>query len=628
MRYVRSLILVAALVLCIVPTARADGPAPLFELFADPAVEGSAGAPYPPGSGFEGPCGVAVDPKGAFYVADYYHHAVDAFSAARNYLTQLASVSPGDGPCALAVDAAGRLYVNEYHQGVVRYTPAAFPLTAGASYGSPTVIDPGPATGIALDRATGILYVDHRTHISAYEASGAPVLDEGGEELRIGAGTLLDGYGLAVSEAPAAPGRLFVADDAADVVKVYDPALDTVAPVQTIAGDQLPGGGFVSLRDSALAFDRANGFLYVADLLQPEGFERPEAVVRAFKAGGEYLGRLSRNVVDARPPGLAVDNSTGATQGRIYVTSGNSEDARLYAYAPGSATTLPGSCAPGGACPGGSAEGAGPVVFSALPDLDGRPSTATAAAGSGGPTAAASEAATIVQKGTLRVSLNGSLSPRKLPRGGRAPIAVSVSGRVTTTDQSPPPQLQGLRIELNRHGHLDYEGLPTCPYHLIQPASSTRALRACRSALVGQGRFEADISLSGQEPYQTGGKLLVFNGVRHGKPVLFGQIYAPRPFATSFVIVFALGRVSHGTYGTSLTASLPKALGNWGNLTGIEMRLSRRFRYQGERHSFLSSGCPAPAALPGAVFSLARASFRFAGAGKLTSTLTRSCQVR
>ena len=32
-------------------------------------------------------------------------------------------------------------------------------------------------------------------------------------------------------------------------------------------------------------------------------------------------------------------------------------------------------------------------------------------------------------------------------------------------------------------------GLPACPVSKIQPASSTRALAACESALVGQGHF-------------------------------------------------------------------------------------------------------------------------------------------
>ncbi len=236
--------------------------------------------------------------------------------------------------------------------------------------------------------------------------------------------------------------------------------------------------------------------------------------------------------------------------------------------------------------------------------------------------------AEIAQKGNLRVSVNGKLAPKKLPRKGAAPIAVSVGGRISTTDATLPPQLKTMRIELNRNGRLDFNGLPTCKYSKIQPGSSSRALRQCRSALVGKGSFGANITLAGQEPYPTQGKLLVFNGKRGGKPVLYGHIYSPKPFATSFVIVFKVQRLNKGAYGTALNAPLPKAMDAWGRLTGLQMTLSRKFRVKGRRHSFISSGCPAPKGFTLASFSLARTSFAFADGVKLTSKLSSTCKAR
>lgn len=235
--------------------------------------------------------------------------------------------------------------------------------------------------------------------------------------------------------------------------------------------------------------------------------------------------------------------------------------------------------------------------------------------------------AEIAQKGKLRVAVSGKLSPHALPRTGAAPVAVSVGGQITMTDKSTPPQLKELRIEINRHGHLDFAGLPLCTRHRIQPASSARALAACRSSLVGEGHFEADITLAGQEPYPTGGRLLVFNGQSHGRPVLLGQIYAPHPFATSFLIVFAIHAIAHGTYGTELSAALPRALGSWGYLTGISLTLSRRYSYRGHRRSLISASCPAPEGFPGANFPLTRVSLSFAGGPSLALVLNRSCQV-
>lgn len=236
--------------------------------------------------------------------------------------------------------------------------------------------------------------------------------------------------------------------------------------------------------------------------------------------------------------------------------------------------------------------------------------------------------AEIVQKGNVRIAVSGDLSPQRLPRSGSAPIAVSVGGEITTTDKSAPPKLKTLTIELNRNGRLDASGLPVCPYDSIQPASSSRALSACRESLVGSGSFTAEISLKGQEPYSTKGTLLAFNGREGGRSVLFGQIYAPRPFATSFVIVFKIKRGGKSPYGTTLSAQLPASLRSWGNLTGIELRLARTYVAGGRRHSYISSGCPAPKALPGATFPFARTSFGFQGGPTLSSVLIRSCRAR
>jgi hypothetical protein len=176
--------------------------------------------------------------------------------------------------------------------------------------------------------------------------------------MRIGEGTLIDGYGAAFSN-----GRLYVADAGSNTVKVYQPG--TAAPVASVAG---PGVGFKSLRDAAVAVDRSSGNLYVADNLQPSLTEQPEAAIEVFSSAGSYLGRLKYGIVDARPPGLAVDNSGGPTQGRVYVTSGNTIQASVYAYGPGAQTSTGVSAALTLAV-GSRGSGDGAVTSAQLPDL-------------------------------------------------------------------------------------------------------------------------------------------------------------------------------------------------------------------------------------------------------------------
>ena len=144
-----------------------------------------------------------------------------------------------------------------------------------------------------------------------------------------------------------------------------------------------------------------------------------------------------------------------------------------------------------------------------------------------------------------------------------------------------PPQLKTLahRAQPQRQASTT-AGLPVCPT-TRSSRPPLRALNACRSALVGKGTFAAEISLRARPPTRPGRSCSSSTAEPGTSPVLFGQIYAPHPFATSFVIVFAVKKLGKGTYGTELPATLPRSLGNWGNLTGLEMTLSKALPLQG-----------------------------------------------
>lgn len=233
----------------------------------------------------------------------------------------------------------------------------------------------------------------------------------------------------------------------------------------------------------------------------------------------------------------------------------------------------------------------------------------------------------VVQSGNVRVAVNGHLSPHSLPRNGDAPVAVAVGGQITTTDGSRPPLLRQLQIAFNRGGQLTTRGLPVCPFSRLQDATAIQALQACGPALVGNGQVQVSASLGTQKPYAVPARLLLFNGVSQGKPVLFGHVYAARPFPVSFVLTFSILHRRAGTYGTILNATVPAAMRAWGRIVGIEMTLFRRFSYQGRPRSYLAAGCPAPKGFHAAVFPMARVTFRFAVGKVAKVALTRSCRV-
>lgn len=237
-----------------------------------------------------------------------------------------------------------------------------------------------------------------------------------------------------------------------------------------------------------------------------------------------------------------------------------------------------------------------------------------------------SAGAETVQQGNLRVSFDGGIAPRELPRHGKAPVAVTLSGRVITTDKTAPPQLRTVSLAINRNGRLNYKGLPTCRYHQIQPASTREAVQACRSSVVGQGSFGAKVVLPEQSPFPSSGRVVAFNGILHGRRVVFAHIYGTEPLPQSRVLAFKVGRTGGG-FRTTLTAELPRVAADWGYVSKVGLTLKRRFRYRGRVYSFVNAGCPAPGKFTVVTFPLARASFGFEDGRVLSSTLIRSCRV-
>ncbi len=237
-------------------------------------------------------------------------------------------------------------------------------------------------------------------------------------------------------------------------------------------------------------------------------------------------------------------------------------------------------------------------------------------------------AATVIQAGNLRVTVLAQVEPPTLPRKAPAPIAVFISGHVGTVNGAIPPQLQRMTVKVNRHGILQSKGLPYCILPQIQPGSTQRALDDCADALVGSGRFWASVVFPDQRPYPTRGRLLIFNGRVGRKAVLFAHIFTTQPFASSFVVTFALKHIDQGSYGTELSASLPQALGNWGFVDRIKLTLRRKYTYKGAALSYFNAACPAPVGTQTASFPLATANFSFAGGEQIAATVNKACRVK
>jgi hypothetical protein len=226
--------------------------------------------------------------------------------------------------------------------------------------------------------------------------------------------------------------------------------------------------------------------------------------------------------------------------------------------------------------------------------------------------------AEVAQKQGVRVKVDGALNPSRLPRKGTAPVSVEVSGQISALKASELPQLKALQIAINKAGILDLRGTPHCRIGHINPSTTQQAQALCGDSLIGEGRFSADVVLPEQSPFPSKGKLLAFNGTIGRKPAVFAHVYGTEPLSTSYVFAFRVTR-QKGTFGTVLSASFPKATGDWGYITGISLKLNRRF---------LRAGCPAPEGFSQVAFPLARTTFDFAGGLQIQSTVNKSCEAR
>jgi hypothetical protein len=230
--------------------------------------------------------------------------------------------------------------------------------------------------------------------------------------------------------------------------------------------------------------------------------------------------------------------------------------------------------------------------------------------------------------GDLRVSFSGRISPHSLPRDRNVPVRVSLVGAIRTPQGVRPPQLRRISIAVNRYGRLSTRGLPRCPTGQLESTDTQTALERCGGALVGRGRFGATLESPSLPPLPVEGKVVAFHGGHPGRSAILLHIHASRPIEATVVLTFSIRHRSRGTFGTVLTTTIPRIAADLGYVTDLSLYFGRRYTAGGERRSFISARCAAPAGFPGALFTFARGDFIFAGGKRVTTTLARDCLVR
>lgn len=195
--------------------------------------------------------------------------------------------------------------------------------------------------------------------------------------------------------------------------------------------------------------------------------------------------------------------------------------------------------------------------------------------------------------GALCVGDDGGISPTKLPRHGGAPVTARIDGEVATRDGSHPAALQDLEAEIDHTIVVDAVGLPTCSERQLEATSSAAAKKICGDAIVGSGSAEVEVAFPEQAPFRSTGPLLLFNGGVHGATTtVFLHAYVDVPAPTAVIVRATVTRIHRGRYGLRLKAHVPEVAGGAGSATAFDLKIGRRYTYEGRRKSFLTASCP------------------------------------
>lgn len=239
-----------------------------------------------------------------------------------------------------------------------------------------------------------------------------------------------------------------------------------------------------------------------------------------------------------------------------------------------------------------------------------------------GGTAALAAKPTVVRAGTLVLKINGGVAPKRLPKGKMAPIALRISGNISTVDGSQPPAARTVIADFDRHGRVNAKGLATCRAGQLQARPTSAAKAACRKAIVGSGKTTVRVAFPESAPFHSTGPLVLFNGgVKRGVTTMFIHAFVNVPVPTAIVTRVKIKRIRKGRFGTRAIARIPVIAGGSGSVTRFNMKIERTFRHRGKRQSYLLARCAS-----GRFF--AKGLVRFTGGPALTGTVVRPCSVR
>jgi hypothetical protein len=226
-----------------------------------------------------------------------------------------------------------------------------------------------------------------------------------------------------------------------------------------------------------------------------------------------------------------------------------------------------------------------------------------------------------VTVGDLRLTVDGGITPKALPRDELAPISFHAEGQLASVDGQPLPPLERIVLDSSPNGVVNAVGLPACSLAKLRATSTEAAVKACPEAIVGRGKAEVEVAFPEQVPFDAVGPIVLFNGgVRGGTTTIYAHAYVDVPAPSAVVVTVKATKEHDGPYGLHTIATVPLIAGGAGAVKTFDLTIHRLFSYRGQRQSFLEGRCEHGR-------FLAKVEFALRDGDDLAGAVSRACQV-
>jgi hypothetical protein len=206
--------------------------------------------------------------------------------------------------------------------------------------------------------------------------------------------------------------------------------------------------------------------------------------------------------------------------------------------------------------------------------------------------AAGGEGPVTVKVGELEVTADFGFRPKVASRTKQTPIAITTSGEVQMADGGHPPAARELFIEADKNGEVHVKGIPTCSSGQLQATDTKAALKACRPALIGEGKVTAQVAFAEQKPIDVPSKLLLFNGgEKGGKITWFAHAYFSNPISGAIVTTITITKIHKGRFGTLAVAKIPQITGGSGSAISFALEIFKTVKVGGKALNPISGRC-------------------------------------